>query len=246
MWSLVSGAFGAILQAATSLFGYMVENPKNTVFGIAAVLLYAFGVYGGYWYRGTQIEPRKTAWVEWEEGPSTLEQFLGGTPPDDATARPPPDSSEVDSVVIRVPKYITRTDTVYRSLPSVEGSFDYEAPDITLETRLRSNPYGFLLLPTPNGRPAVSVTADRTEIRTVDPRDASSLRLSYDHPEQKFDFGPLVRLSGTYAEKVRTSGTLGAWARFRAVRLDGGYRFSTPARTGPTLSAEWSPDINPL
>lgn len=244
MFGAFSSLVTAVVSVLSSVWEAAVENPRNTVFAIAAFLLWVGGVYGGYWYRGTLVEEESPTWVEYRDDVGVLERLLGGTKPDDATRRAPPDSSEVDTVRVRVPEYITKTDTVF--LSGADQTIRYDAPRLDVDAHLEANPYGFLLLPTPNGRPSVRVTSDRTRIRTIDPRDASELQLTYDHPEDRFRFGPLVRLNGTYTPEIVTSGTLGGWVRFRGIRVDGGYRFASPSLTGPTLSAEWSPDINPF
>lgn len=246
MLSAVSALLSTAVSAVSGLWETAIENPRNTVWAIAAFLVWIGGVYGGYWFRGTQVQAPDRTTVEFRNQPGTLERLLGGTVPDRATRSKAPDSSEVDTVRVRVPKYITKTDTVFRPTTPVNPELIYETPNLSLRPRLKANPYGFLLLPTPGGVPSVTVTEDRTRIRALDPRNAAELQLDYDHPEPRFSFGPLVRASGTYTPKFYTSGVLGAWVRFRGVRVDGGYRFSTPDRTGPTVSFEWSPDTNPF
>jgi len=240
MWSAISGVGSAIISGFSRLFSAATSNPRAAVAVIGGFLIFSAGFYSGHWYRGRNTQKPDPTKTGYSDEPLEMGYFSGGTSPESSILHPPPDSGRIDTVEVRVPEYV-KADTVFRSLPDPSSTRGYATPDIRLRTRLRSNPYGFLLLPTPDGRPSIYVSERRTEVRALDPRDASSVRLKYPHPNDAFSAGPLVRLSGTRTTHIRTEGVLGAWIRYRALRLGGGYRFSAPTRTGPTLSLEWSP-----
>lgn len=254
--SLLSSGVSAIISGFSAVWEAAKANPKASLGTVAGFLVWVFGAYVGHWYRGTQIPDRNRAWVEFTDTPGKLERLLGGTKPDRAKRGKAPDSSDTETKVVRVPKYITKRDTVF--LPSGVGtaSTQYRAPDVSIDAHLSANPYGFLLLPTPDGRPSVNVTPHRTTIRAVDPRDAAEVQLEYDHPEDLFDWGPLVdgdytrtgkRVQAPESKIVphhRFEAVLGAWAKYRAVRVDGGFRMVSGERHGWTAGLEWSPDLS--
>jgi len=244
MWPALAPVLSAVGSALSAVFEAITENPKTALAALGVVALWLSGAYAGWWYRGPGPEgtsSRNPTEIQRSNAPLDSADFLGGSTPSVAGLFSAPDSARVETVRVRVPEQVT--DTVYRDPPTPTKPTPPQDRSITLRARLRANPYGFLLLPTPDGRPSVYVSESETEIRAVDPQDASAVRLQYRHPTPHLTAGPLVQTSGTFSGGFRPEAVLGGWVQFRAFRLGAGYRFARPARSGPALSVEWSPAL---
>lgn len=250
--SLLSSGLSAVLSGLSAVWEAAKRNPMATIGLVVKFAVFMAGGYAGYWYRGTQIPERNRAWIDFTDRSGKLERLLGGTKPDRAERGRAPDSSGVDTVRVKVPEYIPRTDTVFQSLPHETAFMGADVPEVSIDAHLSANPYGFLLLPTPDGRPSVRVTSDRTTIRTIDPRNAAPIQLEYDHPGDVWGIGPIVRPEYESTDIRRFRSLIGAWIGYRAVRVDGGALFRVEEPFGPdpkesfgwTVGLEWAPDLS--
>lgn len=226
---------GSIFEGLSYLASAVVENPKNAAFVVVGAILLAGSASVGYLIGQNRRSP-ETSTTPLRRGkyPKSLSDLLRGTPgasaPSGALYAPVPDTGAIDTVKIRVPKYIVKRDTVTNTrIASIRmNPARYESPSLSLETSLQSSPYKFLVLPTIDGRPAVNVNSERTKIDAFDPRGGSSVKLTYQHPKDIWGLGPslLSRITWSH-EKVNSTATLGGFVRYKRFKLNVGNTFSS-------------------
>lgn len=147
-----------------------------------------------------------------EVAPNTV--YVGGSP----------DRSDVDTLRVKVPEYIIKTDTVYRWMDRAEGIFTETTPSVNISVDLNSLDMGFLVLPLKNGNPAVNVTSDLTTIDTFNPSNAQNITLEYNHPEDWLDFGPFVNTTYNWNNSLDTQVKFGVYSDIRkSMRIDIGF-----------------------
>jgi len=239
---------GSIFEGASYMASAVVENPKNAAYVVGAVALLAGAASVGY-VVGREVNQTQGSTTPLARGeyPKSFADLLEPSAPSGALFAPPPDTNVVDTVKIRVPKYIVRRDTVTKTrIGRISlNAADYDLPSLSLETSLQSSPYKFLVLPTVDGRPAVNVNSKRTLINTFDPRDASSIKLRYSHPKDVFDFGPYVTGRYNYGGSINSQFETGIYGKFRkSLRIDIGIN-TVPRlkRVSPFVGVEISHDI---
>jgi len=217
--------FGKIVSAFVSLYETILSYPKRAVLSVAALLIGLSVFLGGWWAArwangdGGSSDPLPT-----KEAPKSLSELLRETAPDEAYLREIPPKTRVETVRVKVPKYITERDTVYRFLDTARGILDFDEPELNVSATFPNLRKGFLLLPLKNGNPTVQVSSSRTLIDVVNPTNARTATLEYAHNIDYFDFGPY--LDGTYIPRFTTRVEVGTYATYRdRVKLDLGASF---------------------
>lgn len=250
----IGKVLGSVVSALGDVFGAVVSHPKNALLvGAALVLLGSVGltgyVIGADSAQTAKKERGSVTPLGDAEYPTSLSDWLTATAPSSALFSPPKEETKVDTVRIKVPKYIIRRDTVTTTrLGNISlNSAPLSAPSLSLETSLQSSKFKFLVLPTIKGKPAVSVNKDRTLIGAFDPRGASSVELRYKHPEEIWQFGPFVQGNMVFGgPNLEAKTNVGGWIRRKDIRLDVGYSLSTtPEFRGISTALEYSPDLSP-
>jgi len=223
--------FGKIVSAFVSLYETILSYPKRAVLSVAALLIGLAVFLGGWWAArlanggGGSSNPFSS-----KKAPESLSQLLRETAPDEAYLRETPPKTRVDTVRVKVPKYITERDTIYRFLDTARGVLDFNEPKLDISATFPNLRKGFLLLPLKNGNPTVQVGNARTLIDVVNPTNARTATLEYAHDIDYFDFGPY--LGGTYIPRLTTRVEIGTYATYRdRVKLDLGASFDVYNQT---------------
>lgn len=242
MITLASKVGSVIVNA----FGYLVENPQNALIVIAAIILLGLSGYVGYRLGNSSEQGQERFGVTIEDEPLTEDRLVDPTNPFGITISPP-DTNNIDTVRVVVPRYITRTDTVHsveeRIISSAGATLPTESPSITLTTSpLPSR--GFLALPILDGSPTVHVTHERTVINTFDPRDGSGVTLRYGHPKKRFRVNAYSEIAGTYGVEINATGVLGLQVEVGRFGITGGYQFDPAVeRSGLHIQTNWTPTL---
>jgi hypothetical protein len=227
----LGGIFGKIISAFVSLYETILSYPKRAVLSASAVLIGLAVFLGGWWAARLANGGGGTSYpLPSEKAPKSLSQLLRETAPDEAYLREIPPKTRVETVRVKVPKYITERDTVYRVLDTARGILDFEKPELNISATFPNLRKGFLLLPLKNGNPTVKVGNSRTLIDVVNPTNARTATLEYAHNIDYFDFGPY--LGGTYIPRFTTRIEVGTYATYRnRVKLDLGASFDVYNQT---------------
>jgi hypothetical protein len=191
---------------------------------------------GGWWAaRQTNGDGGSSRPLPTKEAPKSLSQLLRETSPDEAYLREKPPKTRVETVRVKVPKYITERDTVYRFLDTARDILDFDEPELNVSATFPNLRKGFLLLPLKNGNPTVQVGNSRTLIDVVNPTNARTATLEYAHDIDYFDFGPY--LDGTYNYRSTNRIEIGTYATFRNnLKVDLGATFDVERQTiSPTV-----------
>jgi len=228
--------FGRIVSAFVSLYETILSYPKRAILSVAAVLIGLAVFLGGWWAASwTNGDGGSSNPLPTKEAPKSLSELLRETAPDEAYLREIPPKTRVETVRVKVPKYITEKDTVYRFLDTARGILDFDEPELNVSATFPNLRKGFLLLPLKNGNPTVQVGSARTLIDVVNPTNARTATLEYAHNIDYFDFGPY--LDGTYNYRSTNRIEIGTYATFRNnLKVDLGATFDVERQViSPTV-----------
>lgn len=247
VWTIISKLSGWITGAFVSLYETIVSYPKRSVI-VASVLGYGIacfcgGIVAAQWHfgdRGSTLTPTE------KKTPESLSDLLRETVPNRAYLADPPVKKKVDTVKVKVPKYITKRDTVYRWRDEIDGIVGdpfYSEPNVTVDVLLPDLDKGFLLLPLVNGNPTVSVSPDYTKVDAFSPEDGRNLTLEYEHPPDTFDLGSYLDVR--YSHTIKSRLGLGLYSTFRnSIRLDVGVSLEPASKSvSPTVGLEVRKDL---
>jgi len=223
--------FGKIVSSFVSLYETILSYPKRAVLSASALLIGLAVFLGGWWAaKWTDGDGGSSYPLPSEKAPKNLSQLLRETAPDEAYLRETPPKARVETVRVKVPKYITERDTVYSVLDTARGILDFDYTKLNVSATFPNLRKGFLLLPLKNGNPTVQVGSARTLIDVVNPTNARTATLEYAHDIDYFDFGPY--LDGTYIPRFTTRIELGTYATYRdRAKIDLGASFDVYNQT---------------
>jgi len=224
------------------------------------VLALALVAVGRWWERATAPVPDQVQ-VTMAKRPMRLSDVAEGTRPDQRREYQAPDSSDTRTDCITLPSWLdslqtrstTDSSTTQRQrseqrnqdgAASGDGGSQGGSADDSYAAPTVSRGPSYVITPTTNGRPALSVTSQTVTRSAIDPRDGSGLEYTYEIPR---DRNRLAAYADTYVLPNIAGTTIGAryerrleWGRLSVAP---GYAVMSEGR-GPAVTVSLSTGLS--